>query len=124
MLRFVDAMIKIAEHRCAAEIKRMARVPKLTEAQAAWPLQHCKHDAVASEIRSVIAPRHDHLLRLGDQPAKPPIIARTHRVTRATRLGATNSGTGHRTRSQRSGARSNLRANPTEDETAGRRADG
>jgi hypothetical protein len=86
MRRFVDAMIKIAEHRCAAEIKRMTRVPKLTEAQAAWPLQHCKHDAVAREIRSVIAPRHDHLLRLGDQPAKPPIIARTHRVTRATQL--------------------------------------
>ena len=84
MLRVVGAMIKISQHRCAAHVEWVAWVPKLTQTKATRSNQHCQHDAISREIRSVIAPRHDDFLCFADQPVDPPIVARTYRVTGAT----------------------------------------
>jgi hypothetical protein len=84
MLRVVDAMIKISQHRCAAHVEWVAWAPKFAQAEAARSNQHCQHDAISREVRPVIAPRHDDFVCFADDPAEPPIVARTHGVTGAT----------------------------------------
>ena len=61
----------------------MPWVPKLAEAQTARAFHHCEHNAISCEIRPVIAPRHDNFPSATNEPAKPLIVAKTDRITRA-----------------------------------------